>query len=168
MRRMDLQNVYVHAGATPNSPELTEDEDTLDEMSEDELEADDIIDYDTETSHYTTISDRERRRNKAIKRTRRRERWSRGIRIKSLLTLPLFRDSKKKDAITYVDWCRQVQTLIDRQILAKKVLDLVMEALEGPPKSDALSEYYEGNKSLEDILGVLDKVYGGQTSYIAL
>ena len=43
-----------------------------------------------------------------------------------------------------------------------------MEALEGPPKSDALAEYNQGDKSLKDILGVLDKVYGGQTSYIAL
>ena len=48
------------------------------------------------------------------------------------------------------------------------VCDLVMEALEGPPKSDALAEYNQGDKSLKDILGVLDKVYRGQTSYIAL
>ena len=61
-----------------------------------------------------------------------------------------------------------VQTLLDRQIPAKKVLDLVMAALERPPKSDALSKYYEGNKTLEDIMRVLHKVYGGQTSYIAL
>ena len=50
----------------------------------------------------------------------------------------------------------------------RRVRDLVMEALEGPPKSDALAKYNQGDKSLKDILGVLDKVYGGQTSYIAL
>ena len=43
-----------------------------------------------------------------------------------------------------------------------------MEALEGPPKSDALSEYNQGDKSVHDILSVLDKVYGSETSYIAL
>ena len=90
------------------------------------------------------------------------------MRYKSSLTLPLFRDSKKEDAITYVDWCWQVQALIDRRIPVRRVHDLVMEALEGPPKSDALAEYNQGDKSLRDILGVLDKVYGGQTSYIAL
>ena len=90
------------------------------------------------------------------------------MRYKSSLTLPLFRDSKKEDAITYVDWCWQVQALIDHGIPVRRVQDLVMEALEGPPKSDALAEYNQGDKSLKDILGVLDKVYGGQTSYIAL
>ena len=43
-----------------------------------------------------------------------------------------------------------------------------MEALEGPSKSDALAEYNQGDKSLKDILGVLDKVYGGQMPYTAL
>ena len=50
----------------------------------------------------------------------------------------------------------------------RRVYDLVMEALEGPPKSDALAEYNQGDKSLKDILGVLDNIYSEQTSYIAL
>ena len=68
----------------------------------------------------------------------------------------------------YVDWHQQVQALIDRGIPVRRVRDLVMEALEGPLKSDALGKYNQEDKSLKDILGVLDKVYGGQTSYIAL
>ena len=60
------------------------------------------------------------------------------------------------------------KALINHGILAKRVQDLVMEALEGPPKSDALAEYNQGDRSLKDILGVLDKVYGGQMSYIPL
>ena len=67
-----------------------------------------------------------------------------------------------------MDWCWQVQALIDHRIPVRRVCDLVMEALEGPPKSDALAEYNQGDKSLKDILGLLDKVYSGQTSYIAL
>ena len=67
-----------------------------------------------------------------------------------------------------MDWHWQVQALIDCRIPVRRVQDLVMEALEGPPKSDALAEYNQGDISLKDILGVLDKVYGGQTSYIAL
>ena len=68
----------------------------------------------------------------------------------------------------YVDWHRLVHDLIDHRILVRRVHDLIMEALEGPPKSDALAKYNQGDKSLKDILGVLDKVYSGQTSYIAL
>ena len=48
------------------------------------------------------------------------------------------------------------------------MLSLVMEALKGLPKSDALAKYNQGDKSLNDILGVLDKVYGRQMSYNAL
>ena len=88
MRRMDLHEAYTNAGAPPNFPEVSEDKDS--EESEDELEADDIFGHDMETSHYTTVADWERRHNRAIKRTRRREHHSRGIRIKSSLILPLF------------------------------------------------------------------------------
>ena len=121
-----------------------------------------------ETSHYTTLADRTRREKRDFRQAHKRDRRTRQSRYKSSLTLPLFRDSKKEDAITYMDWCRQVQALIDCGIPARRVRDLVMEALEGPLKSDALAEYNQGDKSLRDILGMLNKVYGGQTSYIAL
>ena len=136
--------------------------------SSDEFDSNDIVAYDTETSRYTMLADRIRREKRDFRRAHRRDRRTLQSRYKSSLTLPLFRDSKKEDAITYMDWCWQVQALIDRGILARRVRDLVMEALEGPPKSDALAEYNQGDKSLKEILGVLDKVYGGQTSYIAL
>ena len=67
-----------------------------------------------------------------------------------------------------MDWCQQVQALIDHGITARRVCVLVTEALEGPPKSDTLAEYNQGDKSLKETHGVLDKIYGGQTSYIAL
>ena len=136
--------------------------------SSDELDSDDIVAYNTETSHYTTLADQTRREKRDFRRAHKRDRRTQQSRYKSSLTLPLFRDSKKEDAITYVDWCRQVQALIDCRIPARRVRDLVMKALEGPPKSDVLAEYNQGDKSLKDILGVLDKVYSGQTSYIAL
>ena len=129
--------------------------------SSDELDSDDIVAYDTEMSHYTTLADRIRREKRDFRRAHKRDRRTRRLTYKSSLTLRLFRDSKKEDAITYMDCCRQVQALIDHGIPVRRVHDLVMEALEGPPKSDALAEYNQGDKSLKDILGVLDKVYGG-------
>ena len=136
--------------------------------SSDELDSDDIVAYDMETSHYTTLADQTRREKRDFRWAHKRDRRTWRLSYKSSLTLPLFRDSKKGDAIKYVDWRRQVQALIDHGIPVRRVCDLVMEALEGPPKSDAQAEYNQGDKSLKDILGVLDKVYGGQTSYIAL
>ena len=163
VRRMNMRNAYYQARVTTDSSDST-----LDEELDDQLDSDDIVAYDTETSRFTTVADRRRRERRDHRRAMKRERRTRQTRIKSHLTLPLFRDSKKEDAITYVDWHWQVQALIDRGIPARQMRDLVMEALEGPPKSDALSEYNQGDKSVHDILSVLDKVYGSETSYIAL
>ena len=52
-----------------------------------------------------------------------------------------------------MDWHQQVQALIDCGILARRVHDLVMEALEGPPKSDALAEYNQRDKSNKNSWG---------------
>ena len=66
-----------------------------------------------------TVADRRRREQRDLRRAMKRERRTRRTRIKSHLTLPLFRDSKKEDAITYIDWCRQVQALLDRGVPAR-------------------------------------------------
>ena len=136
--------------------------------SSNELDSDDIMAYDMETLHYTTLADRTKREKRDFRQAHKRDRRTRRSRYKSSLTLPLFRNSKKEDAIMYVDWHWQVQALIDCGIPVRRVRDLVMEALEGPLKSDALAKYNQGDKALKDILGVLDKVYSGHTSYIAL
>ena len=163
VRMLNMQNAYYQANVAMDSSDSTPDDE-----SDDGLDSDDIVAYDTETSCYKTVANRRRRERRDHRRAMKKERHTRRSRIKSHLTLPLFRDSKKEDAITYVDWRRQVQALIDHGILAQRVRDLVMEALEGPLKSDALSEYNQGDKSVHDILSVLDKVYGSETSYIAL
>ena len=92
--------------------------------SSDELDSDDIVAYDRETSRYTTLADQTRREKRDFKQAHKRDRRTRQLRYKSSLTLPLFRDSKKEDAITYVDWCWQVQALIDCGILVRRVQDL--------------------------------------------
>ena len=164
MGELNVHNAYFQTAV----PMGNSDTSTNEEPSDDELDSDDIVAYDTETPCYMTVSDRVWREHRDYCRVRKRKICTHQARTKSHLTLPLFRDSKKEDAITYVDWHRQVQALIDRGTLAWRVQDLVMEALEGPPKSDALSKYNQGDRSLQDILGVLDKVYGSETSYIAL
>ena len=136
-------------------------DDSQPDDSSDALVSDDIVAHDTETSHYTTLANWTRREKRDFRQAHKRDRRTQRLRYKSSLTLLLFKDSKKEDAITYVDWCWQVQALIDCRIPARRVRDLVMEALEGPPKSDALGKYNQGDKSLKDILGVLDKVYSG-------
>ena len=57
----------------------------------DELDSDDIVAYDTENSHYTTVADRRRREWRDHRRAMKRERRTRRTRIKSrTYTLPLF------------------------------------------------------------------------------
>ena len=81
VRRTNTQNVSAitdHSDSTP------------DDESEYELDSDDIVAYDTESSHYTTVADRRRREQRDLRRVLKRERRTRRTRIKSRLTLPLF------------------------------------------------------------------------------
>ena len=116
MEELDVHNAYFQAAVPMERSDTSTDE----EPSDDELDSDDIVAYDTETSRYTTVSDRVRRERQDYRRVRKREIRTRRARTKSHLTLPLFRDSKKEDAIMYVDWHQQVQALIDCGTLAKR------------------------------------------------
>ena len=149
-----------------DTSEESSDTTTYYESSDEELDSDDVVGYSTENSHYTTVADRDRRIKKARRRERKRERCyrHRGGRV----NLPIFKDSKKEEAISYTDWRAAVQELLTRGMSTRKVRQLVLEALEGAPKADADAEYQDGQGSLKDILSVLDKVYGRQTSFIAL
>ena len=56
VRRLDVHDAYFQAAVLMNSADLTSDK-----PSDDELDSDDIVANDTETSCYTTLSDRVRR-----------------------------------------------------------------------------------------------------------
>ena len=133
-----------------------------------EEESDDVIAYDTETSHHTTVADCNRQRKKQRqcrdwrKRNKQRERWAWGA------THPLFKNSAKEGAMTFIDWRNSVDELVQDKVGEDRIRSLVMQSLEGPPKDTVKLAYKKGRGSLADILQVLDKVYGRSASYVHL
>ena len=133
-------------------------------------EWDDIIAYDTETSRYTTVANRERciacdhhRTNKC-----RRCEWRLGYSKTKRLSLPIFWDSTSDNAITYDDWRSDVDNYIREGHSPKLIRDSVLCALEGHPHYTTKTVMDDGDGSLQSIMEVLDSVYGGAPMYSAL
>ena len=91
-----------------------------------------------------------------------REHRARGV------TLPLFKNSTKEGATTYIDWCNSVDELVQDKVGVKCIKSLVLQSLEGSPKDTARLANKRGKGTLADILLVLDKAYGRLALYVHL
>ena len=138
------------------------------EAYDSEEESDDVVAYDTETSHLMTVADRNRQwkkqqqRQDRCEKKKQREHRARGV------TLPLFKNSTKEGAMTYIDWHNSVDELVQDKVGVKCIKSLVLQSLEGPPKDMARLANKRGKGTLADILLVLDKAYGQSASYVYL
>ena len=142
-----------------------------------EEDPDDPVGYDTETSRVETAGQRNRRRRRGHRRTVRnglrcRINQGRGQRLPQaanaatrFLDLAVFKDSPSNDAISYDDWREQVQSYIRQGRPERQIFESVLASLEGMPRK-ATEEDESG--TLEGVLYVLDKVYGGERSYVDL
>ena len=134
-------------------------------------ESDDIVAYDTTTSQYTTRTERdrrERRDNCLAHRRHHRERCHGPNGWHKKLNLPIFRDSSSDNAITYDDWCSEVDNYVREGHSHQLIRDSVLSALEGRPRHTAKAAMVDGDGSLKSIMSALDQVYGGATTYTTL
>ena len=134
-------------------------------------ESDDIVAYDTTTSRHTTRSKRdrrERRDNCLAHRRHRRERHHGPNGCHKKLNLPIFRDSSSDNAMTYDDWCSEVDNYVREGHSHQLIRDSVLSTLEGRPHHTAKAAMVDGDGSLKSIMSTLDKVYGGATTYTTL
>ena len=138
------------------------------EVADSEEEGDDIIAYDTEDSHQTTVADRNRLRKRQYQRRECRECQCWRERHGKGATLPLFKNSSKEGATPYIDWQNCVDELVADKLDEARIRSLVMQSLEGPPKDTARLAFKKGNGTLKDILKALDKLYGRSASYVHL
>ena len=148
-------------------------EDQSDTASDSDSETedwDDIIAYDTETSRYTTVADRECHRARDCRRTNKRRRHEQrpGYSKAKWLSLPIFRNSTSDNAITYDDWRSDVDNYVREGHPTRLMRDSVLCALEGRPRYTTKTAIDDGDGSLRSIMEVLDSVYGGATTYSAL
>ena len=131
-------------------------------------ESDDIVAYDTTTSQYTTRTERDQRERRDNRRRHRRERRHGPNGRRKKLNLPIFRDSTPDNAITYDDWCSQVDNYVRERHSHQLIRDSVLSTLEGCPRHTAKAAMVDGDGSLKSIMSALDQVYGGATTYTTL
>ena len=104
------------------------------EASDSEEESDDVVAYDTETSHLMMVADCNCQRKKQQQRRdwhekkKQRECRARGA------TLPLFKNSTKEGAMMYIDWRNSVDELVQDKVSMECIKSLVLQSLEGPLK----------------------------------
>ena len=124
-------------GPYGSAQDATPDDSLPYEAADLEEKGNDVVAYDTEDSHQTTVADRNRLRKRQRQRRERREhqRW-RERRGKGA-TLPLFKNSSKEGATPYIDWQNCVGELVADQLDEARIWSLVMQSLEGPPKDTA-------------------------------
>ena len=138
------------------------------EVTDSESEGDDVVAYDTETSHHMTVADRHQLWRKQRLRHEHRECWCQKDCWVRGATLPLFKNSSKEGATMYIDWRNSVDELITDKLDEKLIQSLVLQSLEGPPKYTTHLAYKNRKGSLKDILQALDKLYSRSASYVHL
>ena len=84
--------------------DATPDDSSPYEAVDSEEEGDDVVAYDTEDSHQTTVADRNRLRKRQCQRRECCERQHWRERRGKGATLPLFKNSSKEGATPYIDW----------------------------------------------------------------
>ena len=131
-------------------------------------ESDDVVSYDTTTSRYTTRSQRDRREWRDNQRRRRKERRHGLNGCRKKLNLPIFRDSASDNAITYDDWCSEIDNYVREGHSHQLIRDSVLSALEGRPHHTAKAAMVDGDGSLRSVMSALEQVYGGATTYTTL
>ena len=167
-------------GDDPSEPSDSNDDDSDDSDESDDDDSDETVvgesdaGYTTSESRYSTVNSRQRKRNKTKRRDRRRFRkWrDRGgggsSNAPKHFNLPIFRGTTGEMSISYQDWRKDVNALMRRKIPEKKILDALMNSVEGGPGETASVTYEKGKGSLKEVLEALDTVHGQSISYIKL
>ena len=143
---------------------LEDQSDTASDSDSETEDWDDIVAYDTETSRYTMVADRECRRVRDHHRTNKCPGYGKA----KWLSLPIFQDSTSDNAITYDDWRSDVDNYVREGHPTRLIRDSVLCALEGCPHYTAKMVMDDRDGSLCSIMEVLDSVYSGATMYSAL
>ena len=117
------------------------------------------------------VADRERREKRDLHRAyreRRRERRQGPNGRCRKLNLPIFRGSTSDNAITYDDWCSEVDNYVREGHSHRLITNSVLSTLEGRPRHTVKAAMLDGDGSLKSVMSALDQVYGGATTYTTL
>ena len=84
------------------------------------------------------------------------------------MVLPLFWESTKEGALTYVDWRFEVEEYITKGYSGSKIKDAMFNSLEGKAKTNYQACDEKGDLTPEKILEMMDMIYGTSTSFWVL
>ena len=76
------------------------------------------------------------------------------------LSFPLFRETTKEDAISYRDWCSEIEDTLEHGHNAAKVKEVMFASLEGMARDNAKMIDENGDLHVTRILDGLDSLYG--------
>ena len=158
-------------GAQPESPECEWFDSAREDVEEEEGSATSALDAEPDASMGKEIeasghsprapsAKRHHRRNHAMRRECTRAcREFRGPKNKRL-NFPLFRETTKEDAISYRDWCSEIEDALQRGHNAAKVKEAMFASLEGMARDNAKMIDENGDLHVTRILDGLDSLYG--------
>ena len=158
-------------GTQPESPECEQFDSTQEDAKEEDGKATSALDAELDASTgeemdtsgrpaRTSSAERHHQRNHTMCRERtraRREFWRPKNRR---LSFPLFRETTKEDAISYWDWCSEIEDALEHGHNAAKVKEAMFVSLEGMTRDN--TKMIDENRDLHVtcILDGLDSLYG--------
>ena len=83
------------------------------------------------------------------------------------LSFPLFRETTKEDAISYQDWCSEIEDALEHGHAAK-VKEAMFASLEGMARDNAKMIDENGDLHVTRILDGLDSLYGVSMTFQSL
>ena len=84
------------------------------------------------------------------------------------LSFPLFRETTKEDAISYRDWCSEIEDALEHGHNAAKVKEAMFASLEGMAWDNAKMIDENGDLHVTRILDGLDSLYGVSMTFQSL
>ena len=166
-------------GAHPESPECEQFDSAREDAKEEDGEATSVLDaeLDASTGKETDAfgcpaqmpsAERHRRRNCTMRRERTPARREFRRPKNRCLSFPLFRETTKKDAISYRDWCSEIEDTLEQGHNAAKVKEGMFASLERMAWDNAKMIDENGDLHVTCILDGLDSLYGVSMTFQSL
>ena len=151
------------------------------EVDRDDVEGDDddaSVGSDTtsrSSGHNTDRTNRKTTANRTQRRNQRKRKESRGQRPtnarkederhKGRVVLSLFRDSPKEGALTYTDWCHEVEEYIRKGYDNNRIKDAMLSSVEGQAYVNFRSCNEGRNRTPAQILKEMDSIYNVSVTF---
>ena len=113
-------------------------------------------------------AERCQQRNRTLRRERNRAHQEFHRPKSRWLSFPLFQETTKEDAVSYQDWCSEIEDALEQGHNPAKVKEAMVASLEGMAKDNAKMIDENGDLHVMRILDGLDSLYGVSMTFQSL